>query len=95
MSHFNCYGFDMGGQQRISSNKTIQQSIEDAWNNPHSNSGSLVITEKKPHKCPVCDGFGKREISADAWTAYGSIAPTRSQDRLVDCHACDKGILWG
>ena len=46
-------------------------------------------SNKKPHKCPVCDGKVLNEIK---------IQRTESgRDKLVlECHACEgRGIVWG
>lgn len=48
-----------------------------------------VITNAKPHKCPVCNG-----------KPLGEIQITRTENGrdklLIECHACEgKGIVWG
>lgn len=41
---------------------------------------STMTSTKKPHKCPVCDGFGNRIY----------------EDQVCSCQACEgKGIVWG
>jgi DnaJ-class molecular chaperone len=40
--------------------------------------------ERKPHKCPVCDGNGKKPNPH-----------ATGENDLLPCHACDgKGIVW-
>ena len=39
-------------------------------------------TQIRPHKCPVCDGEGRKE--------------KETKDLFITCHSCDgKGIVWG
>lgn len=41
-------------------------------------------SSKKPHKCPVCDGEGKREKQIDGIRA------------VFNCSTCTgTGVLWG
>lgn len=48
------------------------------------------LVEKKPHKCPVCDGLGEFELhSAEDIIKAGGV-------RFPVCNACEgKGIVWG
>lgn len=49
---------------------------------------------RKPHKCPVCDGTGK--VSRPPWVAGDVDTWTDSQTGPYPCQPCDgKGIIWG
>lgn len=39
--------------------------------------------EKRPHKCPICDGRGINRVG-DAFVSWDE-----------KCHACEKGVVWG
>jgi len=56
--------------------------------------GRYGNVDKKPHKCPVCDGCGRvlTEAAKVAWDdVFRAGLPTSK-----DCHSCEgKGIIWG
>lgn len=49
----------------------------------------ICPVERKPHKCPLCDGDGtKRAYRCD-------LKAGTDRWEMVACHACDgKGIVW-
>lgn len=45
----------------------------------------LAMTQRQPHKCPCCDGYGRREVAQAMGTTI----------RYEQCHACKgTGIVW-
>lgn len=47
--------------------------------------GNLRFSEGKPHKCPVCNGYGYHEVLCNGICVPGP-----------ECNSCDgKGIVWG
>lgn len=46
----------------------------------HGIINNLGLYGRKPHKCPICDGNGKK----------------RTEFEILGCNACEgKGIIWG
>lgn len=45
---------------------------------------SAAQPERRPHKCPVCEGSGQKPVPT---------AP-HEQERTIPCHACTNGIVW-
>jgi hypothetical protein len=58
----------------------------DKWREYYS---LLPTNNKKPHRCPLCNGVGKVwDIKIDGMPHFGS--PSRN------CHSCiGSGIVWG
>jgi len=55
---------------------------------------SEVYPQKKPHKCPVCDGYGNI-LSAAAKIAFDEMLRANLPTSKV-CNPCEgKGIVWG
>lgn len=53
---------------------------------------SEVYPQKKPHKCPVCDGSGII-TTCRVVGGYSGIITSNSENK---CNACEgKGIIWG
>lgn len=59
------------------------QTESTCWDPSHiADAGKKV--EPKPHKCPVCEGCGKKYVEG------------LRGDNSFDCHGCHgKGIVWG
>jgi hypothetical protein len=56
--------------------------------------GPVPFTERKPHKCPVCQGTGI--VSRPPWIAGDIGEWTDSGNNTYPCKACDgKGVIWG
>lgn len=52
---------------------------------------SQIRPQKKPHKCPVCDGSSKIHTGLKFEEIYGTDLKT-----VISCHSCEgKGIVWG
>lgn len=50
----------------------------------------LNETNKRPHKCPLCNGFGNQSINEH--TAEG---PKEHYRKVAPCHGCKgSGIVW-
>lgn len=46
---------------------------------------------RQPHKCPVCEGSGKKHPPLETWGHTTSAAPMPES-----CHGCSgTGIVWG
>lgn len=53
--------------------------------------GYKQLHPKRPHKCPVCDGFGSPLIKSDECVS----GPRKHYVAINPCHACEgKGVLW-
>jgi hypothetical protein len=95
VSEYNCREVEKLSKENAQLKVQLQncdKALQDAFNNHNMMPEHAVETERKPHKCPRCDGHGKIEYTT---LRLFELPPmTHYYAATVDCHSCNStGIV--